>query len=303
MKYYHKPIIAITFIVFQLSCNNANNAESIQDLNKSLADSAKVNYATSSAAVETNKDSERKFIRTAELKFKVKDVVTSTYDIEDITNRHGGFVTFTDLRSENQNIVTTPVSADSSLETIYYEVVNTITLRVPNTKLDTVLKDISHNIGYLDHRIIQAKDVALQMIANDLSEKRNNNNAVRLVNAIDTRSKKLAEITEAEEIVSDKKEQSDDAKLSTLSLKDQVKFSTVSLFLYQRPAIKKEMIANDKPVVAYEPGLGSKLIGSLKYGWEMLSTLIVFLTKLWWVILIGGIGYVVYRKYYRTSGK
>ena len=90
MKYYHKPIIAITIIIFQLSCNNANNHEKLENLNEISTDSTQPNYASSSAAVETNKDSKRKFIRTAELKFKVKNVISSTYDIEDITNRHGG---------------------------------------------------------------------------------------------------------------------------------------------------------------------------------------------------------------------
>ena len=56
-------------------------------------------FVSSTAAVENNKDSTRKFIRTADLKFKVKDAIRSTYDIENIIVKQGGFVTYTNLAS------------------------------------------------------------------------------------------------------------------------------------------------------------------------------------------------------------
>src|ERR1700741_3774994 len=37
-------------------------------------------------------DGVRKFIKTADLKFRVKSVIRATYDIEDITHQFGGFV-------------------------------------------------------------------------------------------------------------------------------------------------------------------------------------------------------------------
>ncbi|MES2429855.1 MAG: DUF4349 domain-containing protein [Bacteroidota bacterium] len=296
MKFYQKSIITASIIIFQLSCNTQSNKE----FQKDMVATDSIYTSSSSAAVENNKDTSRKFIRTADLKFKVKDVVRSTYDIEDITNQHGGFVSYTDLTSVTDDVVTTPVSADSSIETKYYTVINNITLRVPNTKLDTVLKDIARNIDYLDARVIKAEDVALQILSNDLTQKRNAKAEVRLTNAIDTKAKKLAETYDAEEVLADKQEQTDDAKISTLSLRDKVKFSTVSLALYQREGVKKETIANKKVITAYEPGVGSQLMDSLKYGWEMLEAVIVFLAKLWWVILIGVGAYLISK---RSLGK
>jgi hypothetical protein len=247
--------------------------------------------------LKTARTTTRRFIRTADLKFKVKSVIKSTYDIENITNRQGGFVTYTNLTSNINNVTNTAVSADSSLETTYYTVTNSITLRVPNTKLDTTLKEISNNIDYLDYRIIKAEDVALQILSNNLTQKRSAKNEERLTNAIDYRGKKLNETTVAEEILLSKQEQADNAKISNLSLTDQIKFSTINLSIYQRQTIKRELISNDNNIDAYEPSFGTKILEALKFGWDILETFIVFLTKLWGLFLFAILVFFIYKKY------
>jgi hypothetical protein len=282
--------IAIAF----LSCGRSGEGQLEW---KEVADSTSNTLISSSAAVENSKDSTRKFIRTANLKFKVKSVIKSTYDIENITGSHGGFVTYTNLASNIDNVTNIAVSADSSLETTYYTVTNSITLRVPNIQLDTTLKEIAHNIDYLDYRIIKADDVALQILSNSLTQKRSAKNEERLTNAIDNRGKKLNETTLAEEILLSKQGQADQAKISNLSLSDQVKFSTVNLLIYQRQTIKRELISNDKNIEAYEPGFGSKILDSIKFGWDMLEGGIIFLTKLWALFLFAGFVYFMYKRY------
>ena len=288
-----KIIIGFIFAVFLFSCGSKASYEEYQESN---ADSSATEIVSSSAAQENNKDTNRKFVRTAELKFKVKNVVKSTNNIEDITKRQNGFVTYTNLSSNIDNFTTTAISADSSLETTYYTVTNDITIRVPNTKLDTTLKEISKNIDYLDYRVIKAEDVALQILSNDLTQKRSETNGERLKNAIDNRGKKLYETAVAEEVLLNKQEQADNAKISNLSLTDKINFSTINLSIYQRQALRREIIANDKNIDEYKPGLGSKIIEALKSGWNMLEWILVFLIKLWGLFLILFIGYFVYKK-------
>ena len=290
-----KIILGLGLSISLFGCGPSAEKKSKAD--SSMADSSSNAFISSSAAVENGKDTTRRFIRTADLKFKVKSVIKSTYNIEDLTSRQDGFVTYTNLTSNIENVTTTAVSADSSLETTYYTVTNSITLRVPNTKLDTTLKEISKNIDYLDYRIIKAEDVALQILSNNLTQKRSAKNEERLTNAIDNRGKKLYETTVAEEVLLSKQEQADNAKISNLSLTDQIKFSTINLSIYQRQTIKRELISNDKNIDAYEPGLGTKLLEALKYGWDILETFIVFLTKLWGLFLFAIVVYFIYRKY------
>jgi len=289
-----KIILGLGLLILLFGCRQSRNE---QMESKAIADSTSNAFISSSAAVENGKDTTRRFIRTADLKFKVKSVIKSTYDIENITNRQGGFVKYTNLTSNINNVTTTAVSADSSLVTTYYTVTNSITLRVPNTKLDTTLKEISNNIDYLDFRIIKAEDVGLQILSNNLTQKRSAKNEERLTNAIDNRGKKLNETTVAEEILLSKQEQADNAKISNLSLTDQIKFSTINLSIYQRQTINRELISNDKNIDEYEPGFGTKLLDALKYGWDILETFIVFLTKLWGLFLFAIVVYFIYKKY------
>ena len=282
---------AIAITLFGCGANSDRNRME----SKAAADAAANAFISSSAAVEKNKDTTRKFIRTADLKFKVKSVIKSTYNIEDITAKQGGFVIYTKLASNLDYTNTIPVSADSSLETTYYTVNNTITLRVPNTKLDSTLKLISMNIDYLDYRVIKAEDVALQILSNNLTQRRAAKNEERLTNAIDSKGKKLKETTSAEEMVVSKQEQADNAKIANLSLTDQIKFSTINLTIYQRQTVKRELIPNNKNIDAYEPGFGSKIVESIKFGWTILETIFIFLTRLWGVFLIGIVAYLVYR--------
>ncbi len=285
-----------------ISNEESRNAEG--NLNSSMQEKSKNDenlktIISSSAAVENKKDTTRKFIRTAELKFKVKSVINSTYNIEDITNRQGGFVTYTYLASSINNIITTAVSADSSLETTFFTVKNSITLRIPNTKLDTTLKEIAANIDFLDYRIIKADDMALQILSNNLTQKRTVKNEERLINAIDKRGKKLNETASAEELLLSKQEQADNAKIANLSLTDQIQFSTVNLIIYQHPTMRQELTPNYKNIDAYEPGLGQKILESLKFGWKIIEAIFVFLTKLWGLFLLGFAAYIIYKKYGR----
>jgi hypothetical protein len=288
-------ILSIVLIILFMGCTSKSYMGEAPK-SDSVAMTEALPPVSSSAAVEQHKDSTRKFVRTAELKFKVKSVVKSTYDIEDITVRQGGFVTLTDLRSNIDKMETTHLSADSLLETTSYTVVNTLTLRVPTNRLDTTLKAIAKNIDYLDYRVIKADDVALQILTNNLTLKRSANNEKRLTNAIDERGKKLNETTNAEELLLSKQEQSDNAKIANLSLSDQLRYSTINLSIYQRPAVKREVIANNKKIAEYEPGFFSQIWDSIKFGWSMIAAVIAFLFQLWAFALLGIIVYVIYKK-------
>ncbi len=289
-------ILLAGMLCFFLSCN------SVQDTKKEMilqSDSASNAFTSSSAAVEKNKDSTRKFIRTADIKFKVKSVINSTYNIENICNDQGGFVTYTNLASTVENQSEIPISADSTLETINYAVTNSIILRVPNTKLDTTLKDIAKNIDYLDYRIIKADDVSLQMLANKLTQSRAVKNETRLAKDIDNNSKKLTETLAAEEILFNKQEQADNAKLSNLSITDQVSFSTVNLLIYQRQTVKRTVIANDKNIAAYQASFWSRLWDAIQFGWSMILELFLSVSKLWAFLVGGLLLYWLYKWYKR----
>lgn len=285
-----QQLILISVLTLTITGCGENKAEMESTAS---ADTAMV----SSSAAETGNDNGRKFIRTSDLKFKVKSVADATYRIEDIARREGGFVTLSDLTSSVDNVVTTKVSADSSVETKYYTVSNSIVIRVPNYKLDTTLKQIAKLVDFLDYRVIKADDVGLQLLSNNMAQKRIAKNEQRLANAIDEKGKKLNDITNAEESLLNRDEQKDNAKLSNLSLNDQINFSTVNLSLYQRQTTKSELIANDVNLKEYQQSFLSSAYESFLTGFDILSSIILAIIKLWSVILLGLAAYFIYRKY------
>lgn len=277
-------LMVLAFASLLIGCKKSENSEE-------MSDSKEITTNISSSAAVEKEGSTRKFIRTADLKFKVKNVTKSTYAIENITNKFDGFVTYTNLQSNIIDKLETKISLDSILETTRYNVENDITIRVPNKRLDTVLKSIAKQIDYLDYRIIKADDVSLKMLSNQLSQTRSANSEKRLEKAIDTKGKKINDIVDAENTLANQKEQSDNAKIENLSTQDQINFSTLTIKIYQNETVKQEVVANTKDYNYYKPNIGIRLLDALQTGWYVLLNVVVFLIEIWWLLLlvIGGI--------------
>jgi hypothetical protein len=297
MKHLSKIGLALLLLGLAFACKQ-QDADAEAAIDKTTVESTDTIAPgiSSNAAVE-KKDSNRKFVRTADLKFKVKNVAKSTYAIENIVAKNGGFVTFTDLKSNINEKSETKISQDSTLETTHFTVDNTITLRVPNTQLDTVLKSMVKEVAFLDSRLIKADDVALQLLSNKMAKKRLNSHQKRLEKGIDTKGKKLNDITNAEDKVLDRETESDETVLKNLSLEDQVNFSTVTLYLYQRESVLQEIVANEKSINAYRPHIGLQVWDSLKTGWFMFEAIIAFVVQFWSILLIAALGMFGYRKF------
>lgn len=281
-----------------VSCKE-KSAENYESAMEETADTAALSTdkVISSSAAKEDPNSKRKFIRTADIKCKVKEVAKSTYAIEDATTKFGGFVTYTELKSNIIKQDETKVSQDSTLITTKFAVTNDITIRVPNKQLDTVLKTIAKQIDFLDYRVIKADDVSLKLLANELSQKRGETSTKRIEKAIDTKGKKLDNVIDAEEGLEVKKENQDNSKIEALSLKDQVNFSTITLALYQNDGVRQEMIANEKSINAYRPNIGLQIWDSLKTGWFMLEAIIAFVVQLWGIALIGFLIWFGFKKW------
>ena len=113
MKHLSKLGLALLLLGIAFACKQAEAEDNAATEMNVAADTTAVTTTSSNPAVE-NKESNRKFVRTADLKFKVKNVAKSTYAIENIVSKHGGFVTFTDLKSTVNEHDETQVSQDSS---------------------------------------------------------------------------------------------------------------------------------------------------------------------------------------------
>ena len=199
-----------------------------------------------------------------------------------------GFVTYTNLSSHVTNNATTRISDDSLVNLSNFQVQNDLTIRVPNSKLDTTLKLIAKTISFLDYRIIKADDVNIQLLSNTLTQKRASKNENRIENAIDKRGKKLLETTQAEEFLDKQQQQVDEGKINNLSLMDQINYSTINLNIYQTEETYTETVASKTNIESFEPNIFIKIGQSLKTGWSILETIFINLLKLWPLLILGG---------------
>jgi hypothetical protein len=258
-------------------------------------------FTSSAAAVENLSDTARRMIRTAELKFKVKDVIKSTYSIEDIIVSNGGFVENSRLASRinRRREITTKV--DSTMIITYYTVINELVLRVPNIELDKTLKEIAHLVDFLDYRNISARDVTLNLLSKRLEQNRLARYDSRMTAAVDNQGRQIRDISNAEDNILRRQIQADEAMLANMRTLDMINFSTIKISLYQNQSIKYETIAIEKKIKTYSAPFGVLFVDALKFGWSIAIEIFLFLINIWtiialFVLIFFGIKYYKSRK-------
>lgn len=261
---------------------------------QALADTTAI-VGSSAARVRTT-DTIHRFIRTADLRFRVKDVVQATLGIEDIVGAHNGWVERTELRNVPARQQRIPVSADSILEISRYDLVNTVTFRVPDVELDSTLRAIGRWVDIFEHRTVLADDVRLRLMAQALEARRRQVHGRRLEQAIDGQGRKLRETTAAEEALLRSAERADEARLAGLDLEDRIAYSTVKLDIHQPTLVRRELVANDHDIEGYRPPLAGRMGAALGQGWRLLEGLLLALLSVWPVLVLAAAAVVLWRR-------
>ncbi len=249
---------------------------------------------SSSAAKEPNNPN-KKFVRTADLKFRVKEVVKSTQQIEDITGKFGGYVAYTNLESQQVGSSLEPYGEDSLIEVSKYQLRNEMVLRVPNTRLDSLLREIGTLVDHFDYRKIEAGDITLQYEMNKRSAVVDRRVGGRIEDAIDSKGRRLYDITDAEDLARSSSTSADAADIDNLRLLNDVKYSKVTLSIYEKPNVMTSITVSDAVYQKYKPSYGARLANALDLSWNFLLELFLFFVKIWFLLVLGLGIYLVFR--------
>jgi hypothetical protein len=269
-----------------ISCQNSETKERLAVSIESLADSVNI----SSDASQESKPDSTKFIRTADIRFKVNDVQQTTTRIEDIVRKNKGYVAYTHLASTTENTDQQQVSKDSNLVVTYYTVSNTITIRVPNYLLDTTLREIGADVVFLDHRTIKADDVSIPYLENQLGQRRYNGSKPKFVAGA-----KQKDVNDTKVLSIYQQELQDEYYIANKRLDRDIRYSVVTMELYQSPILHREMVSRPVELKAYHAGLWGRIGDSLQQGWYIFEDFIVFIIRLWGLILVGVLAFWVIR--------
>lgn len=290
---------SVLFVVLFFSATACKNQSAEERFSEAKMESEVVDTSKTAPVNATNL--EREFVRTVDAQFEVEDVRAATKVIEDATKKFGGFVTLSNLQTQVLQSDEVPVSADSLLLTKKYKIENVITLRVPNLQLDTVLRTIEKQVNFVDFQTLKCDDVSLQLLATDLERRRNAVAAKRISKAIDQKGTKLSGIVDAENEADLRRAQVDQAFMNKLSLRDNVAFSTVTLKVYQRERMQREVVLNEANIDSFQASFGDKLFEGFKSGWNLLEGIITFLVRIWPIVLVLILIIVGYRKSLRRA--
>jgi hypothetical protein len=302
-------IVIASFVAILFSCKDKaaeseavgkasyESSESAVDAaaNESLTASKTNNEMTSAAAV-VDKNSKRKFLKSVDGRFEVENVVKSTYFIENLATKMGGFVTKSNLTSEITATQESKISMDSTLILSKYRVVNEIAIKVPNIRLDSLLRSLSKVALFIDHRTISNEDVTLQYLSHELTQKRGKKHQSRVEKAIATKSGGVDKVVGAENDLHNAEENSDTELTNHLNLDDNVNFSTVTLSLYQKEKLKKEVVVSVDSIRKMEPNFFYKIWEGIKYGWFLIENITIWIITIWPILLFLCIGFFFLKK-------
>lgn len=251
-----------------------------------------VDAAQVSSSASTYKDGERKFIRTAQAQFRVKDVYGSALAIEDVAAQQGGFVVDNGITADTTRIERRPAGNGKLLELAEYQVRGNLTVRVPSDHTQAFLRAIASQMEFLDRRSFQAADAQFDLLRQQLARQREEDAQRELGDAIrgGDRLDRKADVISAR---SDARMQRDEALIQQRQYEDRVDFSTITLTLYQAPKLRQtELVDTDAVFRQHAQGFFSRMFDSLRTGWYGILDLVVALTAAWPLWL--AIGLVVY---------
>lgn len=306
------PVAVFTLAVFAYGCSPSDT-----QFQKMLADS--VASTEAAAAPETNKpapppqkaiqslsgfaarigrlDSTHTFIREGNLQFRVKDVPDATYRIELLTEKLGGYVNNTQLSSRISSRNSVRISEDSVLETTRFTVTNTMRIRVPAANLDSFVRALVPLVEYLDHRNLTCTDITIDLLAEQLAQKRNRKYAGNVQEIVDSApSRKVEEKTDAQGNILSSETIADEALLNELRQKDKVEFSTLDISIYQPEFTQTEFRPYATVRPAWEPSAGARFLTSLSWGWKGLLEFFYIVALLWPLWLLGIAALLIYRR-------
>ncbi len=240
------------------------------------------------SAATSQDDGERKFIRTADVEFRVREVYRSALAIEDLVAEHGGFVARNDIQTQIDEVETRPGGDGKLIELATYTVRGHLQVRVPSARTQALLRALASQVEFLDRRNFAAADAQFELLRQQLAFARHQD-AQRALGEVAAGRGKLGDKTDAVGARVDAQGQRDEALIARKTFEDRVAFATIDLSLYQSPQVRRTERLDVEAIVRRDgPGFFSRIGHSLSVGWYGLLDGVVALSRLWplWLGLV-----------------
>lgn len=250
---------------------------------------------TSSAT--SYEDGQRKFVRTANANFRVKDVYQSAIAIENIVANQGGFVVANQINANVDRVNRYSIGDAKLIELAEYTVQGNLTVRVPSNKTQDFLRAMIAEVEFLDQRNFEARDVQFDLLRKQLEFLRNQE-AQKQLGDLSSSPGKIADKAAIISGQNNTKAVRDEAVVVQKEVEDKVAFSTISLSLYQLSKIRKTEL-DDVDAIAKQirPGFFKRLFSAFSTGWYGLLDIVIDLFAIWPLWLVIGLAVFAIKRF------
>lgn len=235
------------------------------------------------------KNTAPKIVKTANARFRVKDVQTTKEELTRVIKNQGGTLAEFSITSNVQETKKVKYSVDSLKEITSYQQDGLLIAKIPSERLDEFTNSIAKMAVFVDHQSLKMDDKSIIYLANKLKAE----NRVEAVKQIKNIGKKKNSNVESSLYI---KDDYVDKNIENLTIENDVKYSTITLNFYQDLTVNTIIVANDN-LNAYQPGFFKRLGLNLLDGWMIFTEFLLFVSRLWALFLSGFLMYSAYRYY------
>ena len=212
-----------------------------------------------------------KIIKSANVKYKVKNVKIATSTIKEFAYKYDAYVS--DLRFENNS---------HTLE-------NRFTIKIPQQYFDTMIDSINTVAQYIDYENITTDDVTEEYVDLETRLKTKLEVKQRYETILRKNAKTVEDILATEEKLRIIQEEIEAAQGKLKYLTSKVAYSTIQIDLYETVDHK------DKPET-YAQTFWSKSKNGFSFGWDLIQQIAIGIIYIWPLLFIGFIILVILRK-------
>lgn len=239
---------------------------------------------------------QRLLVHTVTVEFRVRDVAKTTFFVEQLTTRLGGWIERSDIQSVIEYELREPISTDSALQILRFYYQNNMNVRLPWQKIDTFLLSIVPYVEFLNSRHVSVTDITYDVMLIRLRQQAIDNFYKRMTQKAGSSAGKVSDFATVEQTILHQLERKNEAKIEEEKQLDRVAFSLIQLNFREDTKISKRVIVNPELNRKHYTQYGTRLWNALKKGWYDLLDFIVFIVQSWFILLVlAGIGYGAWR--------
>lgn len=285
-----KIVIVLASVTMLVACSRSK----LYDEKEMSADTVGVPVADQNSPEETKSANQVKLVKTADMKFKVKDVRQTGDSIATLTARYGGLVMNHQMGSVVEAKEVIHLSNDSLRKISVLSTTADMTVSIPSQHLEAFMNRVGRMTVQIDSSKMLVEDKTLDYLSADLKTKNRKDWVAQKKTGDGARDNADAVLATKDNMV--------DSRINNQRTNAAAKYSVLALSFYQSKLITKETVANDDPS-AYHPSFFSQLSLSLQNGWYVFSNIVFAVANLWAFLLVAvalWVGYRVYRKKFAT---